>query len=82
MYLHIGKDFIINSNSIIAIFNIDYVKNTKEYKTLYKSLEEENSLINVNNDKKSKAFILIEEDKKQKAYITNVGVNTILKRMI
>ena len=39
MYLHIGKDFIINSKYIIAIFNIDYVKNTKEYKSLYKELD-------------------------------------------
>ena len=81
MYLHIGKDFIINGNSIIAIFNIDYVKNTKEYKSLYKSLEEENA-ITIICDKKPKAFILTEEKKKPKAYITNVGVNTIVKRMI
>ena len=81
MYIHIGKDFIINSNYIIAIFNIDYVKNTKEYKAMYKSLEEEGNLIFV-SDKKGMSFILTEENNIKKAYITNIGVNTIAKRMI
>ena len=81
MYLHIGKDFIINGKYIIAIFNIDYVKNTKEYKSLYNSLKEQNA-ITIIEDKKEKSFILTEENKKQKAYITNVGVNTIVKRML
>ena len=49
MYIHIGKDFIINSKYIIAIFNIDYVKNTKEYKAMYKSLEEAGNIIFVSD---------------------------------
>ena len=61
MYLHIGKDFIINSRTIIAIFNIDYVKNTKEYKAMYKSLEEAGNIIVV-SDKKEMSFILTEEN--------------------
>lgn len=81
MYIHIGKDFIINSRYIIAIFNIDYVKNTKEYKAMYKSLEEAGNLIFV-SDKKGMSFILTEENNIKKAYITNIGVNTIAKRMI
>ena len=47
MYLHIGKDFVIKKKDIIGIFNIEYVKNTKEYKSMYASLEEKNNLINV-----------------------------------
>ena len=81
MYIHIGKDFIINSKNIIAIFNIDYVKNTKEYKELYKSMEENNEIIKI-SDKKAKSFILLEENQKKKAYITNISVNTIGKRVL
>ena len=81
MYIHIGKDFIINSKYIIAIFNIDYVKNTKEYKAMYKYLEESGKLTYV-SEKKSMSFILTEENNIKKAYITNIGVNTIAKRMI
>lgn len=81
MYIHIGKDFIINSNSIVTILNIDYVKNTKEYKSMYKQMEENKEIIYITN-KKEKTFILTEEDKKKKAYISNIGVNTILKRVL
>jgi len=81
MYLHIGKDFIIDSKKIIAIFNINYVKNTKEFKALYKDMEEKNEIIRV-SDRKEKSFILIEENKNKKAYITNINVNTIVKRVL
>ncbi len=81
MYLHIGKDYIVKSKEIIAIFNIDYVKNTKEYKAMYNELEESGNIVKV-SDSKAKAFILTENQGKRKAYITNIGVNTISKRMI
>jgi predicted regulator of amino acid metabolism with ACT domain len=81
MYLHIGKECIIKNKDIIGIFNIDYIKNTKEYKGMYNSLEEQNSIINV-SDMKDKTFILAQNNKKNKGYITNIGVNTISKRLI
>ena len=81
MYLQIGKDCIINSNDIIAILSIDYVKNTKEFKNLYQRLEEENNII-VASEKKAMTLILTEKNKSQKAYITNLGVSTIAKRLI
>lgn len=81
MYLNIGKEYIIKSKDIIGIFNIDYIKNTKEYKSMYKSLEEEKNIIKV-ADGKEKTFILVESGKNKKGYITNIGVNTIAKRLI
>lgn len=81
MYLNIGKEYIIKSKNIIGIFNIDYIKNTKEFKTMYKSLEEENNIIKA-TDGKEKTFILVEKDRNKKGYITNIGVNTIAKRLI
>lgn len=81
MYLNIGKEYILKDKDIIGIFNIDYIKNTKEYKGMYKSLEE-NSLITKVSEEKEKTFILIESNKNKKGYITNIGVNTIAKRLI
>ena len=79
MYLHIGKDFVIKKKDIIGIFNIDYIKNTKEYKSMYRNLEEKNNLINV-SEKQEKTFILLENNRNIKGYITNIGSNTIGKR--
>lgn len=81
MYLNIGKEYIIKSKDIIGIFNIDYIKNTKEFKAMYKSLEEEKNIIRA-TEGKEKTFILVENNKNKKGYITNIGVNTIAKRLI
>lgn len=81
MYLNIGKEYIIKSKDIIGIFNIDYIKNTKEFKNMYKSLDEEKNIIKA-TDGKEKTFILVEKDRNKKGYITNIGVNTIAKRLI
>ena len=81
MYLNIGRGIIINSKNIIAILNIEFVKNTKEYKNLYKSLEEKNKIEVIEENKKI-SFILTKEENEVKAYVTNIGVNTIAKRLI
>ena len=64
MYLHIGSGIIINSKNIIAIFNIEYVKNTKEYKNIYKELEEKNMIESVDKNKEI-SFILTENNKEE-----------------
>ena len=79
MYLHIGKDYIIKSKEIIGIFNIDYVKNTKEYKGMIEKLKDEGNLKNI-ADNQNKTFILTEKDSIVKGYITNIGTTTIGKR--
>ncbi len=81
MYLNIGKNYIIRSKDIIGIFNIDYIKNTREYKSLYKSLEESKNIF-ITTEKNAKTFILTDYNKNKKGYITNIGVNTIAKRLI
>ena len=81
MYLNIGKEYIIKDKDIIGIFNIDYIKNTKEYKAMYKSLDEEKKIVKATEDKE-KTFILVENRNNRKGYITNIGVNTIAKRLI
>ena len=57
MYLHIGKDYIINNKDIIGIFNIDFVKNTKEYKSMLEKLKADGNLRNI-ADNQNKTFIL------------------------
>lgn len=81
MYTYIGNDIIIKNSSIIGIFNIDYVKNTKEYKSLKSSLEEKEKLVNV-DEKNQKSFILTNNMNETKAYITKINVNTLLKRLV
>ncbi len=41
---YIGKDIIIKQSDILAIFNIQYLKNKIEYKSIIKELSEKFSL--------------------------------------
>ena len=81
MYLHIGKNIVINENDIIAIFNMNYIKNTKMYKNLLEKLSEQKKIINISNGKE-KTLILVDSDNCEKAYITNINSSTIGRRKL
>lgn len=65
MYLHIGKDFVVDERKIIGIFNKEAIK-------------EDNNVIDI-SDGVQKTFILI-EDKEIKGYITNISSKTLKNR--
>ena len=79
MYLHIGKGLILKEDDIIAIFNIDYIKNTKDYKRFYQKLLAENKIMNI-SEGKEKTFVVVHKNNAIKAYITNINSRTIGKR--
>ena len=79
MYLHIGNGLVLNYKDIIAIFNIDYIKNTKDYKKFYKQLLEENRIVDISKNN-PKSMILANKNQMIKAYISNINSNTIGKR--
>ena len=79
MYLHIGKEYVINNKEVIAIFNLEYIKNTKEYKKMYEQLEKNKTIINISKNQE-KTFILTEKSGLEKGYLTNIAASTIGKR--
>ena len=81
MYLYVGEEKLIHNEDIIGIFNIQYIKNTREYKSMKNKLEEENNLMDL-SEGEGKSFILTEKNKNKRGYIAKIGANTILKRLI
>ncbi len=81
MYLHVGNGLSINEEDIIAIFNIDYIKNTKENQKFYDKLLEENEIVDISNGNE-KTLILANKKNKMKAYISNISSGTIRKRKL
>lgn len=79
MYLHIGKGLVLNDDDIIAILNIDYIKNTKEYKNFYQELLNKNKISDISCGN-HKSLILFQKNNEIKAYISNINSNTIGKR--
>lgn len=79
MYLHIGQGICLNKKDIIAILNIDYIKNTKDYKKLYQKLLEEKRIVDISNGNE-KSLLLIDKNNTIQAYISNINASTIAKR--
>lgn len=79
MYLHINKNCVIKNDSVIGVFSMENIENTKEYKKLCENLKE--NIIDL-SENQPKTFLLTKEGNKVKGYILKIGVNTIKKRMI
>lgn len=79
MFLHIGNNNIINTKDIIGIYDIESIKNTKEYKKMIIQLKEEHHLF-VEKDIEEKTLILTREEKEIKGYISNISSITLAKR--
>lgn len=76
MYLHIGKDYLLNTNEIIGIFDINSLKETKCYEGLIENL----NMVEDLSDNNCKTLILTVEDSTKKAYISNILSTTIANR--
>ena len=76
MYLHIGKDYILNTNDIIGIFDIEALKKTNSYDNLIKKIDK---IEDISGNKK-KSIILTIENNEKKAYISNILSTTIASR--
>lgn len=78
MYIHIGKNYILNNNDIIGIFNIKTLKKTNSYDYILENLSEK---INDISGGKPKSLILTNKDKKNVVYISNILSSTIGNRI-
>lgn len=79
MYLHIGMDTVINTDSIIGIFDLDNA--TLSYKTrdFLSEAEKSGKVKSVCSDL-PKSFIVCRENEKQIIYICQLSPMTLLKR--
>lgn len=78
MYLHIGKDYILNNNDIIGIFNINTLKKSNSYDYILENLSEK--VIDISGGK-PKSLILVSKNNKNIGYISNILSSTIGNRI-
>ncbi len=79
MYLHIGKDLIINSEEIIAIFNIESLEKKNSLENICKNLKISDNIIDISEENK-KSLIIVNKNKEIKGYISNISSVTLGKR--
>lgn len=78
MYVHIGKDYILNKNNIIGIFDINTLKKTNSYDYILENLSEKVTDI---SGGKPKSLILANNKNQNIGYISNILSSTIGNRM-
>ena len=76
MYLHIGKDKLIEDNNIIAILNIETLKEKENVENICKNMNFSDNIIDVSDGNK-KSLIIIKEKKQTKGYISNISTITL-----
>ena len=80
MYVHIGKDYIIEEKNIISILDLENLLENKKIEDILKELKIENNIIN-NKNGNEKSLILVKKQEKIEAYFSNISSTTLVKRM-
>lgn len=79
MYLHLGRDIVVNDKDIVAIFDLDRTTIGKITKKYLSDSEKEKKVINV-SDELPKSFIVCENKGNTTVYISQISTTTLLKR--
>lgn len=80
MFLHIGKDVVLQSKNIIGIFDIESLKKSNISNKFLENLKNENLVYNVSDDV-NKSLIISQDNDKIKGYISNISSTTLNKRI-
>ena len=79
MYVHIGKDVVLNSNHIISVLDIDVLEKRKNLQEVLQNLKISDKIIDVSDGNK-KSLIIIQKNNENFGYITNISTTTLAKR--
>lgn len=81
MFIHAGKDTVINSKDIIGIFDIENTSVSKTTREFLVKMSKENKVIYVNEDL-PKSFIIAKRGNESIIYITSLANSTLKKRSV
>ena len=79
MYLHLGKDTVVNTKNIIAILDLESTSVSRNTRDFLKIVEEEGFVRNV-SEELPKTFVLCEIDGQSVIYITNISSKALSGR--
>ena len=79
MYLHLGQDTVITTDSIIGIFDIDRCTTSKKTRDYLSIAEKKKRVINVSYEL-PKSFVVCEKNGEITVYISQISPKTLLFR--
>ncbi len=79
MYLHLGQDTVVKTDTVIGIFDLDNATVSKKTRDFLTRAEKDGKVVNVTYEL-PKSFIVCNDKGKTKVYISQISSVTLLKR--
>lgn len=79
MYLHLGQDTVIDTEQIVAMFDIDACTVSKKTRDFLAAAQKNGEVINVSFEL-PKSFIVCRKNGKNAVYISQLSTKTLMKR--
>ncbi|MBE7031434.1 MAG: DUF370 domain-containing protein [Ruminococcaceae bacterium] len=80
MYLHLGRDTVVNTKNIISVLDLETTSVSKFSREFLKVVEEEGFVRNV-SDEIPKSIVICEEKGQSVVYITNISTKALAGRI-
>ena len=81
MYLHLGENTVVRTDSIIGIFDMDTSTISKWTKDYLSNATKNKRVINVSMEL-PKSFVVCNENNEIKVYVSQISSQTLMKRKI
>ena len=78
-YLHLGKGTVVNTASIIGIFDLDITSQSHLTRRFLREAEQKGQVVNAAEDI-PKTFVLVREGETMRVYLSQMAAATLLKR--
>ena len=79
MYLHLGQDTVITTDTILGIFDIDECTISKKTRDYLTNAEKNKIVVNVSYEL-PKSFVVCEKNNKTTVCISQLSTKTLMKR--
>lgn len=79
MYLHLGQETVVKTNTILGIFDLENTSLSKFTKEFLASETKRGAVVNVSYEM-PKSYVLCEEHGREVLYISQISSRTLLKR--
>ena len=81
MYLHLGNDVVINTEKIVAMFDIDACTVSKKTRDFLTAAQKNGEVINVSYEL-PRSFVVCNDKGKTSVYISQLSTKTLSRRKL
>ena len=81
MYLHLGNDVVINTEKIVAMFDIDACTVSKKTRDFLAAAQKNGEVINVSYEL-PRSFVVYNDKGKTSVYISQLSTKTLSRRKL